>query len=219
MYLLRIVAAVLAIGGVTAAAAADLGAPRGPVGYPAYAAPPPIWSGFYLGVHAGYGNSHASGVTFDGFLGGGQVGYNFTMAQNIILGLEADVSGADLSKSQTAFLFGIPATATTRTWALGTVRGRVGAAFGQFLIYGTGGFAWAVNDLSGSVGGFGMSDTRTHTGFTVGAGGEWMIAPAWSLRAEYLYANFGSRTYFNGTVPSGDIDTHIVRLGVNYLFR
>jgi len=202
----------------TAAPAADLGSPGGILGQTAYA-PPPLWSGLYLGLHGGYGSANASGTSFDGVLGGLQIGYNAQFGQGLILGIEADLSGADISRTDSATLFGIAASATTRTYALGTARARAGVAFGQFMVYGTGGFAWAVNELSGSIGGLSMSDGRTHSGYAFGAGVEWMVMPAWTVRAEYLYAHFGSRTYFGGTVATGDVDANIVRVGVNYLFR
>lgn len=215
MRLLRVVAAALVLGGsVIRSPAAEIGAPPG-----MSLATPPLWSGLYLGLHGGYGSARASGTSFGGVLGGLQVGYNTELLGNLILGLEADVSGADISRTDAGTLFGIATSATTRSYALGTARGRAGAAFGQFMIYGTGGFVWAVNELRGSVGGVGMSDARTHTGYTFGAGIEWMITPAWTARAEYLYAHFGSRSYFGGTVASGGVEANIVRFGVNYLFK
>ncbi|MPZ56360.1 MAG: outer membrane beta-barrel protein [Rhizobiales bacterium] len=214
MRLTRLGAAVLLlVGSIFGLHAADMRT------QPAAAPPAPLWSGLYLGLHAGYASAQASGTTFDGLLGGFQIGYNAQVAGNLILGVEADLSGADISRTDGGTLFGIATSATTRTYALGTARARAGFAFGQFMIYGTGGFAWAVNELKGTLGGLSMSDARTHTGYTVGAGMEWMIAPAWTARAEYLYAHFGSRTYFGGAVASGDVDANIVRFGVNYLFR
>jgi outer membrane immunogenic protein len=212
MRLSHLGAAVLTLGGlITPLPAADIGPPS--------AAAPPLWSGLYLGLHGGYGRARTSGTSFGGVLGGLQIGYNAQLLGNLILGLEADVSGADISRTDAGTLFGIATSATTRSYALGTARGRAGVAFRQFMIYGTGGFAWAVNELNGSVGGVSMSDARTHTGYTFGAGLEWMITPAWTARAEYLYAHFGSRSYFGGAVASGSVEANIARVGVNYLFR
>ena len=181
--------------------------------------PPPLWSGPYLGVHGGYGSARASGTSFDGILGGAHVGYNATLARDLILGVEADVSGADISHTDAATLFGFAASATTRTFVLGTVRGRLGYTIDRLMIYGTGGFAWAVNEIRGTVAGVTGSDTKAHAGYTFGIGVEWMIAPAWTARAEYLYAHFGSGSYFSGAASSGPADANIVRFGVNYLFN
>ena len=216
MRLSRFLAAALALGGlIPAVPAADMGT----LGGPTYASPPPLWSGLYLGLHGGYAGARASGTSFDGFLGGIQVGYNVEFARNLILGAEADLSGADIGRTETATLFGVAASASTTTHALGTARARAGVAFGQFMVYGTGGFAWAVNEIKGTVGGVSMSDAQAHTGYTFGAGMEWMITPAWTARAEYLYAHFGSRNYFSGTVATGNVDANIVRAGINYLFK
>lgn len=220
MRLSRFVAVALAFGGyITLSQAADMGTPSGVVGYPVYGAPPPLWSGLYLGLHGGYGSANASGTSLDGVLGGAQIGYNAQVAGNLILGVEADVSGADISHTDNAVLFGVPASASARTYALGTARGRVGFAFNNFMIFGTGGFAWAANELKGTFGGLSVSDSQLHTGYTFGAGLEWMIMPAWTARAEYLYANFGGESYFGGAVRTGRIDTNIVRVGVNYMFK
>jgi outer membrane immunogenic protein len=220
MRLLRAIAAASVLGGlITMSFAADFGTPRGVVGQPVYAAPLPLWSGFYLGLHGGYGGARASGTNLDGFLGGIQAGYNAQLAQNLILGVEADVSGADISRTGSAALFGAAVSGASHTYALGTIRARAGVAFSRFMIYGTGGFAWSVNEISGTIGGVRMSDDRMHTGYTFGGGVEWMIAPAWTARAEYLYAHFGSRNYLGGAVATGGVDANVVRIGVNYLFQ
>jgi outer membrane immunogenic protein len=218
MRISRCIAAALACGGfVTLSQAADMGTPSGVLGYPAYA-PAPLWSGFYLGAHGGYGSANASGTSLDGGLGGIQAGYN-TQLSSLVFGVEADISGANISRTDNAVIFGVPASATARTDVLGTLRGRAGVTFGNFMIFGTGGFAWAVNELSGTIGGVTQSDTHLHTGYTFGGGLEWMITPAWTARAEYLYANFGGESYFGGAVTTGRVGANIVRVGVNYMFK
>ena len=127
MSALRVIGAALVAGTcATTTLAADFGTPSGVVGYPAYGAPPPMWSGLYLGLHGGYGSASASGTSLDGVLGGAQLGYNAQVAGNLILGVEADISGTDISHTDSATLFGVVATATARTYALGTARGRLG---------------------------------------------------------------------------------------------
>jgi outer membrane immunogenic protein len=209
-----LLAAAVVLGGLAIPApGADLGAPSASI------TPPPLWSGPYLGLHGGYGSARASGTSFDGILGGAHVGYNATVAKNLILGAEVDVSGADISRTDAATLFGLAASATTRTFVLGTARARLGYTVDRFMIYGTGGFVWAVNEIKGTVAGVTGTDTKAHAGYTFGMGLEWMVAPAWTARAEYLYAHFGSRGYFGGAAPSGPADANIVRFGVNYLFN
>jgi outer membrane immunogenic protein len=104
----------------------------------------------------------------------------------------------------------------------GTARGRLGAAFDQVLVYGTGGFAWARNELSGSFGPLSISDTQTHFGWTAGGGIEVALNYNWSVKAEYLFAHLGSENYFANIVPggvaSGDAEFHLIKGGINYRF-
>jgi outer membrane immunogenic protein len=95
------------------------------------------------------------------------------------------------------------------------VRGRVGYLITPtLLIYGTAGFAY------GQVDAWGFSNTST--GWTAGGGVEWMFAPHWSAKAEYLYVDLSS----NGGANSGwnvgynfQPQINVVRAGVNYHFN
>jgi outer membrane immunogenic protein len=66
------------------------------------------------------------------------------------------------------------------------------------------------------------SDTKTHTGYTVGGGVEYGFTPNWSAKAEYLFAHYQSENYFAAIlpvgVPSGSFDVHTVKVGINYRF-
>ena len=116
-----------------------------------------------------------------------------------MLGVEADAAWADVGATA-----GIPGLASVRRQdsPMGTVRGRVGYAFDQVLIYGTGGYAWADNRLTATLLSLSVSDSQFHSGWTVGAGVEVMFAPKWSVKAEYLYRSFQGETYFAGIVPT-----------------
>ena len=148
---------------------------------------------------------------------GGTVGYNWQFS-SIVAGIEADGAWASLTSSASAG--GI--TATAKVDALSTVRGRVGVAFDQVLLYGTGGFAIADTKLSASAFGVGISDSKTLAGWTAGAGIEWMFMPHWSLKAEYLYRSFSSQTFFVAQIPpgipSGTVNINSGQVGVNYHF-
>jgi outer membrane immunogenic protein len=175
------------------AMAADLPSRKAPV----VAAPPPMWTGFYAGLSAGYNfgaNSNvysqnaagpwigltglgiepifgpifpgiapiamdaAASNTQSGFIGGGQIGYNYQYGSKILLGVEADIQGAGIrgvSRGGGAAIGSIVVgnDANTKTigsttvqggldW-LGSVRGRVGYLWTPtLLVYGTGGFAY-----------------------------------------------------------------------------
>jgi outer membrane immunogenic protein len=114
-------------------------------------------------------------------------------------------------------------TSSARVDWLGTVRGRVGfLATPTFLVYGTGGLAYGEVKASTSItqsntdcGNFGAAAcvasnaaafgaiSQTRTGWTAGGGFEWMFAPQWSAKAEYLYYDLGSVTFSNGTLVTG----------------
>jgi outer membrane immunogenic protein len=192
------------------ASAADLGRPYTKA--PAMVSPMPTWAGFYLGAMGGYASENADVFAMKGGFGGGTIGYNWQMS-NLVLGLEADVAGADISAGATIPGF---ASASAKIDALGTVRGRVGVAFDQVLLYGTGGYAWADTKVSASVLTLGVSDSKVLNGWTAGAGVEWMFAPRWSLKGEYLYRSFSSTTF--ASIPFGTLNINSGQVGVNYHF-
>lgn len=206
-----------------AAVAADM---RAPV-YKAPPAPLPpvnIWSGFYIGAMGGYASQESTTVngvdlSLDGGFAGGTIGYNWQTGQ-FVFGLEADAAWTDIKESAAAL--GVAVDARVRTW--GTVRGRIGMAFDTVLLYATGGYAWADNRINIAVPALAIaaSDSNFHHGWTVGAGLEWMFAPKWSFKAEYLYRDFGGENYFNGVFPggfdSGSFGFHSAQVGVNFHF-
>jgi outer membrane immunogenic protein len=221
-----LLASVALISLVSAASAADLAARRYTKA-PAQVSPVYNWSGFYAGVMGGYG--WGSGVT--GGFGGGTLGYNWQApGSQFVFGLEVDAAGADLSATatQTANVFGIPvsATAQQKIDAFGSVTGRAGVALDASLLYVKGGYAWADNKITTSGSMFGIpvfsgSDSHLHSGYTVGAGVEYMFAPSWSAKFEYMYANLSSQTYtIAGTsFDSGTIEVNTVKAGINYHFK
>jgi outer membrane immunogenic protein len=148
-------------------------------------------------------------VSSSGGLLGGQIGYNYQIG-GVVAGAEADLDAASIAGEQhTIFLSGRQSPNTDAIMAqqnvewLGSVRARLGVPYGATLFYATGGVAWeevATNSLVSANTGldtFGDSATanssRTRTGYAVGAGAEWMIAPNWTVRAEYLYYGFSGK--------------------------
>ena len=201
--------------GIAPAAAADLGA-RPYTKAPAAAIAINNWSGFYLGAMGGYAKENADTFALSGGFAGGTAGYNWQTG-NVVLGLEADGAWADVGAT-----VGIPglASADYTIRSMGTVRGRIGYAFDQVLLYGTGGYAWSDNRLSTTLRGLSSSDSQFHSGWTVGAGVEVMFAPKWSVKAEYLYRSFEGQTYSTvaGRASVGTINLNSVQVGVNYHF-
>ncbi|MEY9752740.1 outer membrane protein [Bradyrhizobium yuanmingense] len=204
------------------ASAADLAA------RPYTKAPAPVasvynWTGFYLGIVGGGAWEASSGdPKMQGGFVGGTAGYNWQTG-NVVFGIEADGAWADVSASATGAVFVpgvgvVAATASSKTDAMGTVRGRIGWAVNNVLLYGTGGYAWIDNKLSFTALGATISESKFHSGWTVGAGVEAFFAPNWSVKGEYLYRSLGGETYFSGAVPTGTLNFHTVQVGVNYHF-
>ena len=212
-YLLASVAA-LGLVAAGAASAADLPSRKGPVVAPVYV-PAFTWTGFYVGANAGYGwgNVNANGFAnvgdLDGFVGGGQVGYNYQMGQ-FVVGLEADLQAADLSSGNNLGLIGV------KTEYFGTVRARVGVAFDRFMPYITGG--WAYGNVKTSIPGAGFSSDRSHTGgYAVGGGLEYAFTNNIIAGVEYLYVDLGEKNILGAGTKVGT-DFSVVRARLSYKF-
>jgi outer membrane immunogenic protein len=188
-----------------AAHAADLG-PRPSYKAPAYIAPAFSWSGFYVGLNAGYafgkGDYGPATADLNGYLVGGTVGYNF-QAGSWVFGVEGDFALAGIKEDVGGGEIKVP-------W-FGTARGRIGyAGWSNMLPYITGGAAFAKMEINGA-----GSESDTNIGWTVGAGLEYALWSNWSVKVEYLYADLGTYVFAGGLV---DYNTHIVRGGINYRF-
>jgi outer membrane immunogenic protein len=194
-------AIILAIAAGTARAA-DL--PRVP-----YAAVPPYptynWIGPYIGVNLGYqwGSANGSNAHPSGIMGGVQGGYNWQIGQ-LVLGGETDLQLSDANDRFAAWKFSNP-------W-FGTVRGRVGYAMNNVMLYATFGLAYG----GGSVELGGFKDSNTHVGWAGGGGMEVGLTPNWSAKAEYLFVDLSDQHYvlFGNT----GFESSIFRLGANYRF-
>ncbi len=217
-YLLSGVAA-LGLLAAGAASAADLPSRKGPVVAPVYV-PAFTWTGFYVGANAGYGwgNVNANGFAnvgdLDGFVGGGQVGYNYQIGQ-FVIGAEADFQGADLSSGDNLGLLNV------KTEWYGTVRARAGVAFDRFLVYATGGWAYGnvKTSFPGLFGPFALNSDRTHTGgFAVGGGVEYAFTNNLIGGVEYMYVDLGEKNI--ATLPGNKVGTDfsVVRARLSYKF-
>jgi outer membrane immunogenic protein len=206
-----------------AASAADLPSRAAPAPFIA-AVPVFTWTGFYVGVNAGYGwntNSNnngffnpATGTFFSGggggndggFTGGGQVGYNYQIGQ-FVIGVETDIQYADLGNGNSG-AFVDPTTGAVFGGGgnnngnyFGTVRARAGFAFDRALIYATGGFAYGDIGRGNNNGCFfGTSfagcgsNSNTNTGWTLGGGVEYAFTNNLTARVEGLYVNLDSNS-------------------------
>jgi outer membrane immunogenic protein len=185
-----------------AARAADI--PRGP-----YAVAPPYptynWIGPYIGVNLGYQWGTATHATsgVDGITGGLQGGYNWQFGA-LVVGAETDLQGSDADDRFAAWKFSNP-------W-YGTLRGRVGYAMDNVMLYATFGLAYGGGRVeTGSV-----RESNLHIGWAAGGGLEVALTPNWSVKAEYLFVDLSDQRYvlFGNT----GFESGIVRFGVNYRF-
>lgn len=211
-------AAVILPGGVLAA---DLPA-KAPGHMPAAAYD---WSGFYAGVHGGYGwganrfTDDATGVSGkyepSGGFGGVQLGYNSQFAPHWLIGGEFDFSAGGLSDSG-SFTGG---TGRYKIDYFGTARTRFGYVQDRSLFYVTGGVAW-MHDKSNNTGAFVTATDQYSVGWVAGGGWEWAIDNRWSAKIEYLYAGFDKTKDFNAAGNRRTFDANIstVKAGINYRF-
>lgn len=213
----------------TPALAADMPvkAPPAPKPSPAY-----NWTGFYGGLTmgAGWGRSRqtdTAGVTSGSYtqkggIGGGTIGANYQI-NNVVLGVEGDFSWSDIKGN-----IGVPACVANNCFTndhwIDTERARLGIVMGpmgEFLPYITAGVA-GTNFRAGQdncLGPITICGTKTEWTWTAGGGLEMMIAPKWSAKIEYLYANFGTKVGYVVVIPVNVSEQlNIVRVGVNYHF-
>lgn len=210
---------------------------------PSVAAPAPSWTGFYVGLQFGgvFGQSQhcdnaiggavladcTARFNVNGIEGGGTAGYNWQV-NNWVFGLETDISGSGAGGTTLSVpgVFGCGTGAgcfTNLNW-FGTLRGRVGPSFGNWFPYVTGGLAYGEIN-AGLTGPPVDSATRTKTGWALGGGLEYALAPHWSAKLEYLYFTLGNDFYdvlhicggLNCTAVHNDFN--LVRLGLNYRFN
>jgi outer membrane immunogenic protein len=178
------------------------------------------------------GRSHTNN---DGFMGGGQVGFN-AQSGPIVFGVEGDFDGVSGRRGQTSF-YSLPATGLTTgstvtvrnetdpDW-VATLRGRAGLAVDRTLFYGTGGVAWAnLNDRASftytptvtsavttanpgvAYGPYsnGGGDSRVRTGWTAGGGVEFLAAPNITIGAEYRHTEIGAGNGFVGSTAANGV--------------
>jgi len=152
------------------------------------------WTGFYLGGHFGFGQGNVSNSlftatpetgrnAFGSAYGGLQAGYSYQIPSGWVLGAEADASFPNFLDDGIVSTPSLGAVTDAIDY-LGTLRARLGYAFGPYLLYGTGGFAWSQARFTDDLGNVIL---RNRTGWTAGAGIEYAFAPDWTIRLEYRH--------------------------------
>jgi outer membrane immunogenic protein len=235
----------------TGASAADMAVKAPP---PSAPVPPNPWVGWYAGVNLGgsWGRARSDfvissatsivpsgSVTPDGVIGGGQLGYNWQLDPNWLIGVETDIQASGEKASATRFDTvdgeGVPTNYQAKIEWFGTVRGRLGYVFDRrILLYATGGLAYGRVSISGTstdniLGGSTVSSTAfsnadVNAGWTAGAGVEGVAwNPRWTWKVEYLYLDLGLldtavSSTFTTTHATTKFTDHVVRGGLNFHF-
>jgi len=231
----------LAMFGASVALVAGLGAGAAVAdGYeppPGYAVVPFVsWTGLYVGAHLGgawseidWSNINLTGERFNkndsGFIGGGQIGYNYQIG-NLLLGVEATLSGADLNRDFRSIVLPT-ARFNANIDTIATVTGRFGYASDQWLFYGKAGWAGAQVDFSGRntaiADSFSFDNWRN--GWTLGAGLEYKINRNMSFGVEYSFIDLNSdresgvtRMGFPVSLRDHDLQVQSVTARLNFQF-
>lgn len=210
------------------------------------------WTGLYAGASGGAGLATAAS-SFDigsfstatetgtfsaashelnGFLAGGQAGYNYQL-KNVLLGFEGEGSWTNIQGVAPCIQL-LSCSANIRWTADASARLGVLPTNGV-LVYVKGGVAWTgVNYNLSSVSGIYVGGTTTissnvnasKTGGLLGIGTEYLLNPHWTAKIEYNYADYG--TYTNNFLLKGaslginlpvstELQMHAIKVGVNYL--
>ena len=239
----------MSLGGYARAAEAAL-----PLNALPLASPRADWSGFYFGTFLSYawGRSGWNGATPETPPLGGQLnfyqplnpwngagsysmglqaGYNVVLPSRIMLGAEVDMSFPSTVAGGQQIAPNNLGLVNYEEWILmsGSMRGRIGYVFDNWLPYLTGGFGWSVGQamilppdtLASAVEDIFPIENRFlwRFGWTIGAGIEVPFAPNWSAKAEYRFTDYGSRSI---ALPASDINIKSnlslseLRFGLNY---
>ena len=205
---------------------------------------PPVynWTGFYIGGNLGgawetgtltdnfFGTSFSN--TRSGFIGGGQIGYNWQVAPQWVLGVEWMFDGTDIRSNTGTVAVVDPVlgaatlSASEKVDWITTVAARFGYAANNWLFYGKAGGGWVhdsatVTEITAVGNAFSVSASDTRSGWLVGAGIEYGITPNWTMKVEYDHLGLENVTrgglFVNDSVTlSRRFD--MVTVGLNYKF-
>ena len=202
------------------------------------------WSGPYAGLQVGYIfgdadtsswhsdplDTHAFSLNdfdVDGFAGGIFAGYMWGVGNDILIGLEGEWNWASADDRITID------EGEGDTWGAdveqkwdASLRLNAGKQFGDFMLYITGGIAWAEVNINGFTSWDptqGTDHDATLTGWTIGAGAEKKINENLHARIQYRYSDYGDETW--SLASPNDVDTgkieytaHMLTLGLSYCF-
>lgn len=165
--------------------------------------PPIQWSGFVAVPYFGYETLHLDGAGGDvlkdpqGWRVGGELDRDFQFG-SLVVGIAGDAYytwyDGDGANSWPQL--------SSRLHNYETVRGRLGYATGRWLVFATGGYA--LGDLSVQNDASGVEDRHTLSGWTAGAGLEWVWNKDLTLRGELAHIDLASEKF--DSLPAGNQD-------------
>jgi outer membrane immunogenic protein len=191
---------------------------------PAHAQVSNPWNGLYVGLHGGYAwqdvngtfdglgaATNLSGIDLNGAIVGGQLGYNWQSGQ-FLLGIEGDAStlagGGDHVVNPG--LLGAATLGADMSY-LASIRGRLGWAINNWLLYGTVGWGFSRFEFTENVPSvpFAGKQHLDDSGIVYGGGVEWMLAYGVSVRGEYLRYDLGASSPLSTSFPDADAGDNI----------
>jgi outer membrane immunogenic protein len=198
------------------ALAADLPTKKAPIPLPVVTEYD--WTGFYFGGNIGglWGTSHnntyntVNGLFVDSdsnhlssFIGGGQAGYRYMFPQRFVIGAEASLDWFSNGSNSHSLIVNNKVSEWS-DWSSGwggDVVGVAAYAWGDFLPFVKGGWAWSQTTVThwqilGTVGTIGANNAESASlsrgGWTIGGGLAWHVWSNWEVFGQYMYANYGS---------------------------
>jgi outer membrane immunogenic protein len=236
------IAALLAVASPPASAA---DAPvRGPAPVPPYMTQTPCyncnyyynWTGFYIGANVGAARERSTlndrffDVSFSdsrsGFIAGGQIGYNWQISPQFVVGVEWMFDGTDIKSDTTTVVVPVVITTSTKVDWITTLAARFGWVASNWLFYGKAGGAWVHDTVTVTAavpgaGTFSASASDTQSGWLFGAGIEYGFAPNWTARLEWDHIALDDVTHsgffaVDAITVSRRLD--LLTVGLNYRF-
>jgi outer membrane immunogenic protein len=200
------------------------------------------WTGCYAGGNIGggwgqkvltdsseflalLGGPSSADLNTSGYMLGGQIGCDYQFAAGWLLGVEGSATGGNIGGRTLVTVPGDNATFKETTDFLSDATARVGYAWDRWLAYIKGGAAWAGDRYSvfDAAQLYDAEGVESRLGWTVGAGVEWALWDAWSIKLEYDYYGFGTRNVtfidnVSGAFGPVDVkqDIQVVKLGLNF---
>jgi outer membrane immunogenic protein len=159
------------------------------------------WSGFYAGIHGGFGQTdvRVGNLKPRGEMAGFHLGINRQVSPHLVVGVEGDLGTAAISDRSSYW------TVYNDLTHIATVRGRIGIPFDRWLFFTSYGYAY------GTVKHTLFSTNEDVHGYAYSFGIEYAMPKHFNLRFEYLVHDVEVRAY-------REWRTEIVRAGISYRF-